>query len=99
MKWLLMALIRVYWLIPLKHRRKCLFKYNCSRFIYDTTQEKGIIAGIRSFRKRYAQCRPGYGSYQTPDGIDWVILKDKSVVRKEELNMDTIYPKYDESFS
>ena len=81
MKQLLLFAIRVYWLVvPKRMRRHCLFKCSCSQYVYAVTKAKGYSAGRKAFRKRKVQCRPGYHFYQTPDGIWWVILADKSVV-------------------
>lgn len=61
MKYLLLAVIKMYWfLVPKKKRKKCLFKVSCSHKVYDNTQQFGFGVGIKTLRKRYLQCRPGY---------------------------------------
>lgn len=60
MKWLLLLGIRVYWLIPARSRRSCLFKESCSRYVYRITLLHGYKSGINSLRLRRKQCCAGF---------------------------------------
>ncbi len=88
MKQLLLFAIRVYWLVvPKRMRRHCLFKCSCSQYVFAVTKEKGFRTGRIALRQRKLQCRPGYRFYKTPDGMQWVILADRSVVPLEDTRL------------
>jgi putative component of membrane protein insertase Oxa1/YidC/SpoIIIJ protein YidD len=86
MKYILMAAIQLYWLMPKAARRKCIFKKTCSHYVYDAAKEKGIEAGLMALKQRYRQCRPVQASYTTPDDIQWIILADNTVIKNSQLN-------------
>lgn len=87
MKYLLLALIRLYWLIPKRFRRTCLFKETCSHHVFTVTNEKGFRAGLKALKKRIKQCRPGYSIYITDDEKHWIILNDHSVMERGQMNI------------
>ncbi len=87
MKYLLILLIRLYWLIPKRWRRKCIFKESCSLHVYSTTKEQGFIKGLKALKIRFRQCRPNYSFYTTEDKKQWVILKDKTVIERSKTNL------------
>lgn len=89
-KQLLLVFIKLYWrCIPVPKRRPCIFRESCSQYVYRTTSEDGFLPGIKAFIKRYRQCRPGYRlGYNTSSSKDEVLLKDGSVVNKDELRAD-----------
>lgn len=60
MRYLLLIAIRLYWLIPKKNRRCCLFKETCSKYVYRITRQQGLSAGIGALSDRRKKCRPGY---------------------------------------
>ena len=60
MRYLLMLLIRLYWLVPAHKRRRCIFKESCSRYVYRMAKEQGFRKALGAFRERKKQCRPGY---------------------------------------
>lgn len=67
MKWLILLSIRSYWiLVPVKHRRKCIFKNSCSQYVYQEAETKGAISGFKAFVYRYKSCRPGFICYLNP---------------------------------
>ncbi len=74
MKWLLLALIKFYWLVyPESSRRKCLFKETCSNKIYRITKTSGLIAGLKTFYNRLQQCKPGYAVFKSPTTGKWYL--------------------------
>jgi putative component of membrane protein insertase Oxa1/YidC/SpoIIIJ protein YidD len=87
MKWLLMALIHLYWIIPQKRRRRCIFKQTCSKYVYQTTKEKGFFNGIQALKQRMRQCRPAYALYTGDDREEWVILPDKEIIPRRLTNV------------
>ncbi len=60
MRYLLLFAIRLYWLVPQKNRRRCLFKETCSKYVYRITRQQGLTEGIKALKDRHKKCRPGY---------------------------------------
>ncbi len=60
MKYLLLALIRLYWLIPSKSRNRCLFKEFCSRYVLRLISTNEFKEGIKALKFRLRTCRPTY---------------------------------------
>lgn len=85
MKWVILSLIRIYWLIPDNWRKRCLFKESCSQYVFRITRDDGFVAGLDVLRHRFRQCRPGYGFVTLPDGQEMVVLADGSLVEAESL--------------
>jgi putative component of membrane protein insertase Oxa1/YidC/SpoIIIJ protein YidD len=74
--------IRIYWLLPYRDAKICIFKTSCSRYVYEIAKEQGIIIGIKAFFSRRKQCRNGYLIL----GNGKVALLDGSIVEKDILN-------------
>ena len=87
MRFLLLLIIRSYWiLIPKNKRRKCLFKKSCSNYVYETTQVNGFIAGLKALCFRIQNCRPGYDLIIDPEtGKKRMILRTGVMIDKEEI--------------
>jgi uncharacterized protein len=81
---ILLWLISVYWLSPVRWRRRCLFNVSCSHHIYTVIQTAGVTQAMKEFFKRYRQCRPGYAIYVSDDKKEWVVFADKTVVERKE---------------
>lgn len=65
MKYVLLGIIKLYWIFfPKNKRKRCIFKESCSNYIYRIINDKGIVLGIFAFKKRYEECRPGYTIYK-----------------------------------
>ncbi|MDR2284817.1 MAG: membrane protein insertion efficiency factor YidD [Sphingobacterium sp.] len=57
MRYLLLAVIKVYWLIiPRDRRCKCIFRHSCSKFVFDVTRREGFMAGSRVLLFRMRNC-------------------------------------------
>ena len=84
MKYILISIIYLYWLIPKSWRRKCIFKTNCSLHVFNTAKENGFVAGLRALKLRYKQCRCNYSFYTTDDNKEWIILADNTVIERQE---------------
>ncbi|MEL6674561.1 MAG: membrane protein insertion efficiency factor YidD [Bacteroidota bacterium] len=95
MRHLLLIPIRLYWRMGfLRRSRCCLFKESCSRYVYRTTQEEGLVAGFKALQVRLKQCRPGYTLQSTPEG-DWNChLVDGTVLPEKELAAHMIPPPF-----
>lgn len=87
MNYLLMFFIRVYWCLPKRYRRKCLFKESCSRHVYFVTRRDGFKKGINALQKRWRQCRPGYAVYIGPEGKEQVVLRDGYMVQRSDTTL------------
>jgi uncharacterized protein len=86
LKWFGLAIIRIYWLIPKRHRRSCIFKQTCSQYVYCALQTNGFVAGIKAFMQRFYQCRPTYGVIDI-DNQTFVLLNDNTLILKSETNL------------
>jgi uncharacterized protein len=60
MRYLVLLIIRLYWLIPKKKRKHCIFKETCSQYIYRITKHYGLQKSILAYKKRKLQCKAGY---------------------------------------
>ncbi|WP_343692085.1 membrane protein insertion efficiency factor YidD [Chitinophaga sp.] len=87
MKWMFIFLIHIYWLIPKKWRRHCIFKHTCSNYVYQTTKEQGFLKGIKALKQRMKQCTPYYAVYIMHDQEEWVILQDSEVIARKFTNV------------
>lgn len=86
MRLILKLVIQIYWLIPSKYKRKCLFKESCSRHIYRINNESGFINGIKAFKERVQRCKPGYIIYAI-ENTEWIILVDGTVIEREKMSV------------
>lgn len=82
MRYLLLIVIRIYWLWPKAGRRQCIFEESCSHYVFGITKRHGMAAGIRALKKRYRTCRGGY--YRIDDNR--ARLVDGSIVAVDRLN-------------
>jgi putative component of membrane protein insertase Oxa1/YidC/SpoIIIJ protein YidD len=70
MRFILLGLIKTYWLIiPSNRRRCCLFTESCSNYVYRITYDMGLKAGLMALKERYTQCRDGYKIVRNHDGM------------------------------
>ncbi|MEK9200925.1 MAG: membrane protein insertion efficiency factor YidD [Patescibacteria group bacterium] len=65
MKKLFLALIRLYWVLPLASHSACRFTPTCSHYTYQAIDKYGILRGSLLGLKRILRCHPG-----TPAGPD-----------------------------
>jgi len=86
MRYWLLILIRLYWLIPKKYKRRCIFKESCSRYVYRIAKEKGFKKGLDGIKKRTHQCQPGYYRINEAE----FRLADQSVVPRCLLNENVL---------
>lgn len=90
MKNLLLIVIRLYWkLISKDKRRPCLFRETCSQYVYRQTCEHGFFEGFRAFSARYKKCRKGYKLYTTSDGFE-MELADGTTIKEGEISLQII---------
>jgi len=86
MKFIFMFIIRLYQVfIPKALRGKCLFNESCSNYVYRTTKEDGLKAGIDAFLFRFRNCRSGYYIIDKADKVLLITAK-KSVVEESDID-------------
>lgn len=85
MKYLLLLIIRIYWIaVPPSGRKQCIFRESCSRYVWRITISEGFLAGIRAFRFRNRHCCPGYAIYKYKNHyelktVNGLILKENEI--------------------
>lgn len=93
MKWLIIGIIRLYWLLaPRSIRARCLFDETCSHHVMRYAKEKGAAAALAAFFTRFRQCRPGYRLLNV-EGLDCeslVTLADGTTVPFQVLSMRVV---------
>jgi len=86
MKRLFLFVIKSYWgLVPLKRRRKCLFKISCSQYVYQQVKENGLHKGLRALHYRIQNCNEHYHIIEIQDE-KVVVTKTLKVIRESELS-------------
>lgn len=81
-----MLAIKIYWkAIPPNRRRDCIFHQSCSRHVYAILKQKGAYAGLKAFKLRFRQCRPGYHILLLPDQNYIMITADGSNISQEQI--------------
>ncbi len=80
-------MIRIYWFSKPKNTEpKCIFKKSCSHYVYETTQKKGFLRGLKAFRFRYKNCRNGFEIFENPmNNKTQMLLPSRIVVDSEEI--------------
>jgi len=87
MKYLLKALIKLYWLvIPESKRRNCIYRVSCSRQVYKITNEYGFIKGIKELSHRFKTCRPNHEIIKVDkENVLFIKLKDGTFLKEDEI--------------
>jgi putative component of membrane protein insertase Oxa1/YidC/SpoIIIJ protein YidD len=86
MKYLILLTIRFYWLLPKKERRKCIFRKSCSNYVFEATQERGLLEGLKAFYFRYKNCRGGFEIFKNPiTNETQMLLPSKIVISGKEI--------------
>ena len=92
MKGILLIIIKLYWLIvPKKKRRGCLFKETCSNYVYRHTQEGGFFKGVNALRNRIKKCKKEYQLYSGLSGFE-MELADGSIIKEDEISPRILEP-------
>ncbi len=88
MKIILLLIIRIYWyIIPKGKRRKCIFKISCSQHVYKTTFQAGFLRGLIALRYRFLNCRGGFQIFENPlDGSKMMILPNAEVLMEDQIS-------------
>ncbi len=90
MKWLLIALIRLYWIaVPARLRRRCVYRESCSHHVERTARESGLMAGLRALLVRYRNCRGNYRSVFVAAEKKWTL----HLASGEVLDVNEISPR------
>jgi uncharacterized protein len=88
MKYFLILVIKLYWLlIPEYKRKNCIFRISCSRFVYNQTKEKGFVAGLLSLKERFQTCRPNHHvKYLENEDLVILRLNNGTVLLEDEIS-------------
>ncbi|MFK7113808.1 membrane protein insertion efficiency factor YidD [Flavobacterium oreochromis] len=89
MKYLILLIIRVYWITKPKHSKpKCIFKKSCSKYVYEETFRHGFLKGLKAFYFRYKNCRNGFEIFKNPitDDIQMILPSGNLIEEKEIAN-------------
>ncbi|MFN8279058.1 MAG: membrane protein insertion efficiency factor YidD [Saprospiraceae bacterium] len=90
MKWILIKIIELYWkYFSNRHRRTCLFKESCSKFVHRITLEQGFIKGISALHYRVKKCRGGFIIKFNSDGVV-LMFKDGGYINEEYISPDIL---------
>lgn len=84
MKYLILLLIRFYWLLPKRFRSRCLYKETCSHHVYRITKESGFIKGVKSLIIRIETCRPNYSLIDV-DNQTFLLCRNGHVINEDEM--------------
>jgi len=87
MKYLLLVLIKCYWLIvPKSKRRKCIFRETCSQYVYRITLNKGFGHGLKALQFRYRNYKNGYEIFKNPISEEiQILLPNKTLLCENEI--------------
>lgn len=87
MKYLILLIIRLYWLSKPKYRKpKCIFKKSCSRYVYEITQQQGFLKGLKSFVFRYKNCRGNFEIFKNPiNNKTRILLPSRIIIEENEI--------------
>lgn len=86
MKSVMLSMIRFYWkIIPIRSRKKCLFKESCSQYVYRKTQE-GALVGIRALIYRMKVCNGHAELVKSSKYHEWnLLLSNGEVITNERI--------------
>jgi uncharacterized protein len=87
MKYLILFAIKLYWkFIPQNKRKQCIFKKSCSLYVFETTQNKGFLKGLRAFQFRFQNCRSGFEIFKNPiNNKIQMMLTSRITIDSEEI--------------
>ncbi|MBK7957596.1 MAG: membrane protein insertion efficiency factor YidD [Bacteroidetes bacterium] len=85
MRYLLLLLIKIYWILPKAMRRRCIFRENCSQYVYRCSND-GFFVGMRALVERICTCRQIKG-YVTINNTEFVILSNFKLEEKSKMKI------------
>lgn len=88
MKSLILLVIRIYWtLVPKSKRRPCLFRTSCSRHVYQVTNKEGLLKGLVAFKYRFRNCRGNFLLFTNSyDGSKNMIMPGGGTLKESEIS-------------
>lgn len=93
MSYLLKCIIRIYWLVIPKHKRKaCIFSESCSQYVFRITNEQGFVQGLVAFSERFKQCRHGYIIYKNATNQFEMHVKNGDTVSEHNISVKLLPP-------
>jgi len=88
MKIMLLLVIKTYWVIfPKDKRRRCIFRTSCSKYVYQVTKEEGLFKGLIALKYRYQNCRSGFHVFENSvDESKMMILPSGQLLMESEIS-------------
>lgn len=94
MKWLILIVIKIYWMVFSKKKEpSCIFKETCSHYVYRKSKDVGFIGGVSAFLDRLKKCRNGYQLYTSLNGFEMELV-DGSIIKEDEIAPRILMPFY-----
>jgi len=92
MKYILLYLIKLYWLfIPANKRRTCIYHKSCSRYVYDIANEKGLLLGLKALIYRIKTCRPNHEIiFLDKENTFLIKLSNGTILQENEISENII---------
>ncbi|MBK0384537.1 membrane protein insertion efficiency factor YidD [Pedobacter sp. SD-b] len=87
MKIILLLLIRLYWLIvPVQKRKRCIFRYSCSKYVFEITKVMGFKKGINALFFRMNNCNHKFDLVKNNTTNKYeMILKDGTIINENRI--------------
>jgi len=87
MRFILLIIIKTYWLlIPKSRRRKCIFRKSCSKHVYDVTIKNGGLEGVKALDFRFKNCRSSFEIFKNPmDNKIQMILPNQQIIEEKHI--------------
>ena len=55
---------------------------SCSNYVFNITESKGLISGIKAFNERFKSCKPGYLLFE--ENNQWYLKTVNDIIVKQE---------------
>jgi putative component of membrane protein insertase Oxa1/YidC/SpoIIIJ protein YidD len=87
MKLLILLTIRFYWFTKSKNSKpKCIFRKSCSHYVYEITQDQGLLKGLKAFVFRYENCRGYIQIFKNPiNNKTNMLLSSRIIIEEDEI--------------
>lgn len=87
MKHFFLLMIKLYWLlIPKTKRKKCIFRKSCSHYVFEILEQQGFLSGLKAFRFRYNNCRSGFEIFKNPVTSEMqMLLPSNQIIDRDEI--------------
>ncbi len=97
MKHFLLILVKLYWFfVSPEKRRHCIYSKSCSKHVYDTANENGLLAGLNAMFVRIKTCRPNHEVvYLEKENIVLLKLSNGTILQQDQISSYIVSPYMD----